>query len=100
MIKDFKFFADNDEESIEPYDGASWMYGRIENLSQYQYNILTENHYGIHSFLNQFPSWFVVTILSITGPNGIEHNIDNQGIGWGFDITSDLITIEWVRFIN
>jgi hypothetical protein len=99
-MKPFKFLQANDDVEIEPYDGASWMFGRIENLNQYQYNILTENHYGIHSFLNQFPDWFIITVLSITGPNGFEHNADNEGTGWGFDITSDLIRVEWVRFIN
>jgi hypothetical protein len=88
------------DELVERYDGASWMYGRIENLYQYNYEIIEENHYGIHSFLNQFESWFVITIISITGPDGFVHNSDNEGTGWGFDITSDLITIEWVRFIN
>jgi hypothetical protein len=99
-MRPFKFLQDNKNEDIVVSEGASWIYGRLENLDQYQYNILTENHYGIHSFLSQFPSWFVVTIISITGPNGIEHNIDNDGTGWGFDITSDLIRVEWVRFIN
>jgi hypothetical protein len=99
-MKSFKFLQDNDDDEIELYNGASWMFGRIENLDQYQYEIMVSEYYGIHSFLNQFPDWFVVTVLSITGPNGIEHNIDNQGIGWGFDITSDLIRVEWVRFIN
>jgi hypothetical protein len=32
-------------------------------------------------------------VKSITGPDGIIHNLDNEGTGWGFDITSDLITI-------
>lgn len=101
-MRDFKFFSDNevnfDEES---YDGASWLYGRLENLDQYQYETAFENHYGIHSFLDHFPRGFIVTILSITGPNGRVHNIDTDyDDGWGFDITSDLISIEWVRFRN
>lgn len=99
-MRDFKFFEDNDEENIELYNGASWMFGRIENLDQYQYDIIADNHYGIRSFLNQFPSGFIVTVLSITGPDGLEHNADNEGTGWGFEITSDLIRVEWVRFRN
>ena len=59
---------------------------------------MVDCHEGIHSFLNQFPVGYVVSILSIFGPNDFEHNIDNDGIGWGFDITRDLITIRWVRF--
>lgn len=101
-MRPFRFFQGSYEEEVIALDNdmASWMYGRMENLDQYDYNILVENHYGIHSFLNQFPGWFVVTIISITGPNGIIHNAENEGIGWGFDITSDLIRIEWVRYIN
>jgi hypothetical protein len=95
-MREFKFF----DENPKSYDGASWIYGRLENLEEVRYNIITENHYGIHSFLNNFPSWFIIPILSITGPNGIVHNSENEGIGWGFDITSDLITIEWIRYIN
>lgn len=104
MIKPFKFFSDDDDNNeidlIEVgHDGASWMYGRRENLDQYQYDIIVEDHYGIHSFLNHFPSGFVVTILSITGPNGRVHNDATQyDDGWGFDITGDLLSIEWVRF--
>jgi hypothetical protein len=105
-MKDFKFLNDNDDLPLDEithqeYDGASWMYGKIEDFDQCEYDIVTENHYGIHSFLNLFPSGFVVTVLSIVGPNGRIHN-DNTEYedGWGFDITSDLIRIEWVRFTN
>ena len=102
MIKDFKFLQDNNDEdelSIEPYDGASWMWGRLEHLNQYQYDILEENHYGIHSFLNQFHRGFVACVLTIVGPNGRLHDADSEyEDGWGFDITSDHINIRWVRF--
>lgn len=99
MISEFKFLTDNEDE-FDSYDGASWMFGRVENLDQYQYDIVVENDYGIRSFLNHFPNGYIVTILSITGPNGFIHNLDNEGTGWGFDITSDLIRFEWVRFRN
>lgn len=95
----FKFFDDNEME-FHPYDGASWMWGRIENLDQYDYEIVLDHHEGIHSFLDQFPGGYIVTVLSIIGPNGFEHNADNDGIGWGFEITRDLISIRWVRFRN
>lgn len=102
MIKDFKFLTDNDddEDSFEPYDGATWIFGRMENLNQYQYDVVVENYYGIRSFLNQFPVHYIVTVISITGPNGLVHNADNDGVGWGFDILGDLITVEWIRFRN
>jgi len=105
MVRSFKFLQNNQEdftESILAEDersGASWIYGRIENLDQYEYDILTEYSYGIHPFLNQFPDGFIVTILSITGPNGRIHNdVAQYEDGWGFDILNDLMTIEWVRF--
>ena len=105
-MKDFKFFDENndlplDEIIHEEYDSASWMWGTPMSLYGSQYEVRFENHYGIHSFLNLFPSGFVVTVLSIVGPNGRIHNDDTEyEDGWGFDITSDLIRIEWVRFTH
>ena len=100
-MRDFKFFNDNKEEiEDQGYDGASWIYGRVENLDQYQYEIIQEGHYGIRSFLNNFPNNFIITILSITGSNGRVHNADSDyPDGWGFDITRDRIIVEWVRFM-
>ncbi len=103
MVKDFKFFQDNDKDYVllDEYNGASWLYGRRENLNQYRYEIVLEQYHGIHSFLNNFPARFIVTVLSITGPNGRIHTADTEyADGWGFDITNDLILIEWVRFIG
>ena len=97
----FKFLIKADEKVlciVDAWDGASWIYGRVENLVQYQYDIIIDNYLGIRSFLNPFPPEHVVCVLSITGPDGRVHDIDNNGDGWGFDILSDLITIEWVRF--
>jgi hypothetical protein len=103
-MRQFKFLSDDVEDELiidEGYEGASWIFGRPENLTQYQYDIVRENHYGIHSFLNHFPPGFIVTILSITGPNNRIHtDLTEYEDGWGFDITTDLITIEWVRFTH
>lgn len=100
MINSFKFLQDNDEGDMELYNGASWMFGLVENLDQYRYHIIVDDHYGIHSFLNHFPPAYVVTILSITGPNGRVHNANTEyDDGWGFDITGDLLRIEWVNFL-
>lgn len=98
MVKNFKFFEDNDENEITPYDGAGWTWCNPSNLNPFVYDIVVDHHEGIRSFLDQFPRAFIVSILSITGPDGLEHNIDNTGIGWGFDILNDVITIRWVRF--
>lgn len=103
-MRRFKFLNDDVEDELiidEGYDGASWIFGRPENLTQYQYERVRENHYGIHSFLNHFPPGFIVTILSIVGPNDRVHtDLTEYEDGWGFDITTDLITIEWVRFTH
>ena len=110
-MREFKFFGDynNDVDVPTPIDelideghnGASWHYGGRENLGQYQCEIVVEEHNGIHSFLNNFPSGFIACILSITGPNGRIHTDDTEyDDGWGFDITNDLIGIEWVRFTH
>ena len=102
-MKPFFFFEENDDddEILDPWDGATWTWGRLENLVQYQYDIVVNDYNGIHSFLSHFPNGFIAVVLSITGPNGRVHNIDAEyNDGWGFDITSDLITIEWVRFQN
>jgi hypothetical protein len=99
MVKPFKFLNQNEDEEYESYDGASWMFGRMEDLQRYEYETYIEYHNGIHSFLSNFPNQYIVTILSITGPNNIEQNADteNDGNGWGFDITSDRLRIEWVQ---
>ena len=96
---DFKFLNKND--ILEFYNnGAIWEFVRVDNLIQYDYDIFTDYHYGIHSFLNHFPNNFIVCIISITGQDNVVHDIDNQGMGWGFDITSELIGITWCRFRN
>lgn len=99
MVKPFKFLQENNEEEYESYDGASWMFGRLEDIRRYEYETYIEYHDGIHSFLNNFPNRYIVTILSITGPNNREKNADNEndGTGWGFEITSDRLRIEWVQ---
>jgi hypothetical protein len=94
-MRDFKFFHDNEEEDDES-DGASWMWG---SLTINPFEIVVEEHYGIRSFLSQFPSHQIISVNSIEGPNGVIHNRENNGIGWGFDILNDLIKITWIRFI-
>jgi hypothetical protein len=97
----FKFLDDNEDDILEGSDnGASWVFIRVHNLIQYNYDTFTDYHYGIGSFLRNFPNNTIACVISITGPNGIIHNADNQGMGWGFDITSELIGITWCRFRN
>jgi len=95
-MREFKFFQDNDEE--EDFDGASWMWRQIPTQSRFE--IVTEEHYGIRSFLSQFETHQIITVHSIVGPDGVSHNRENNGIGWGFDILNDLIKVTWIRFIE
>ncbi len=95
-MREFKFFQDNEEEDDELV-GASWMWG---SLTINPFEIVVEEHYGIRSFLSQFPSHQIISVNSIEGPNGVVHNRQNEGIGWGFDIACDLIKITWLRFIE
>lgn len=111
-MRDFKFLSDNEDNNIEwdwdnlqprpiyddedyvlldEYVGASWHF--IED--DHNHFIMTEQHYGIRSFLNQFDNGRIIPVKSITGPNGFVHNINTEQEGWGFDILSDLITVEW-----
>jgi hypothetical protein len=104
-MKDFKLLSglsnnQREESDDEEYVGASWIFCREEHIDPYVYYVVVEYHNGIRSFLHQFPYHHVVSILSITGPNGIVHSADNENTGWGFDITSDLIRVEWLRFRN
>ena len=89
----FKFFEDNEEE----WEGASWMWRSLP--VQARYEVVIEEHRGIRSFLSQFPSYEIISVISIEGPDGFVHNRENDGTGWGFDITRDLIKITWIRFL-
>jgi hypothetical protein len=95
-MREFKFFQDNEEEDDESV-GASWMWRRIPLRTPCE--VVTEEHYGIRSFLSQFPSHEIINVHAIVGPDGFIHNRENNGIGWGFDILNDLIKVTWIRFI-
>jgi hypothetical protein len=41
----------------------------------------------------------IVPVSSIVGPNGVVHNGENEGIGWGFNIQTDPIHITYLRYI-
>jgi len=97
----FKFLDENVNDILEgSYNGASWVFVRVENMVQYNYEIFNDNHYGIGSFLRNFPNNYIVCVISITGRDGIIHNAENQGMGWGFDIRTELINVIWCRFRN
>ena len=101
MIK-FKFFCDDNNDDT-PDDGgdyviASWMWITEEYMTEMfgnRFSVDIQQCRGIRQFLAQFIPSTIVKVKSITGPDGLIHNLDNEGTGWGFDITSDLITIAY-----
>jgi hypothetical protein len=95
-MREFKFFQDNEEDDDELVC-ASWMWG---SLTINPFEIVVEEHYGIRSFLSQFPSHQIISIHKIVGPDGVIHNRENNDSGWGFDILNDLIKITWIRYLE
>jgi hypothetical protein len=104
-MKSFKFLS-NDDDEMEEYlndSSPSWMWGEEFHMSpvrdyDWRMNVTVSN--GIRDFLSRFPDYFIVPVHSITG-NGIRHSFGNRndGMGWGFDITSELLTIEYFTLI-
>jgi hypothetical protein len=110
MVKPFKFFVGNEEDedySIEALDietldddSASWTWTSMLPLDGHVYDIIETRSEGIHEFLSRFPNRFCVPVLSIVGPNGRFHDANtNYDDGWGFDITSSVLVIRFLRFI-
>ncbi len=104
-MRDFKLLRGIDEESLEPLheNSPSWMWVEeyvLTPVPHHRWILMTDNCFGIRSFLNQFPDNFIIPVDSITG-NGIRHSFGNRnnGNGWGFDITSELITVEYYVLI-
>jgi len=109
MVKSFKFFVGNEEEEDYPIealdietmedDSPSWSWTSMLPLDGYTYDIIETQSNGIHEFLGRFPNRVCVPVLSITGPNARFHDANTEyEDGWGFDITSDLLTIRFLRF--
>ena len=105
-MRNFKFLSDNDEDDeLVPLEdnSPSWMWvTHWPESTEFAHDIIITHHEGIRDFLNMFPEHAIIPVFKITGYVGQEERI-HTGIeqyddGWGFDITSDLLTIEWVRF--
>lgn len=92
--------GNNDEDDfIDEWDGATWMWYMEAPPARATFHIAEVQVNGIHEFLRMFPMTMIVMVDSITGPNGIFHNGSNQrDNGWGFDITSDPLTIRYLEF--
>ena len=105
MIKDFKFLTDNDDDIPEGYinlenvEIATWMWESLMVPSTATYQIVSVDTNGIIEFLRMFPSEILVPVSSIVGPNGVVHNGENEGIGWGFNIQTDPIHVTYLSYI-
>ena len=105
MIRDFKFLTDNNDGMPEGYinlenvEIATWMWESLMVPSTATYQIVSVDTDGIIEFLRMFPSEMIVPVSSIVGPNGVVHNGENEGIGWGFNIQTDPIHITYLRYI-
>jgi hypothetical protein len=106
-VRNFKFLTDNDDsdDDILPLDrnSSSWMWVlNWPESTDLPHELIITHHEGIRDFLSMFPDYMIVPVLKITGYNGVEERVhtgvEDYPDGWGFDITSDLLTIEWVRF--
>ena len=104
-MSEFKLLRGFNNQSIEPLHDSSpsWMWAEEFHLRQvpnHEWVLMRDNCFGIRSFLNLFPDNFIVPVDSITG-NGIRHSFGNRngGNGWGFDITTELLTIEYYTLI-
>jgi hypothetical protein len=106
MIRDFKFLSDNNEDEIpegyinlENVEIATWMWESLMVPSTATYQIVSVDTDGIIEFLRMFPSEMIVPVSSIVGPNGVVHNGENEGNGWGFNIQTDPIHVTYLRYI-
>lgn len=105
-IRNFKFFNDNEEEDMTEFlddSSPSWMWEE-EYATNLTYDIIVSRHNGIHDFLSMFPEHSIQVVRKISGWCNDDRSIREHTSetdypdGWGFDITRDLITIEWLRF--
>lgn len=105
-MRDFKFLSDNDEDDdFIPLDdnSPSWMWvSHWPESTNLPHEVMITHHEGIRDFLGMFPDYAIIPVLKITGHIGqierVHTGLEINQDGWGFDITSDLLTIEWLRF--
>ena len=103
-MRNFKFLSDNDNDDILPLDdnSPSWMWvAHWPESTGHTHEVMVTHHEGIRDFLGMFPDYAIIPVLKITGHIGQEERvhtgIEQYNDGWGFDITSDLLTIQWLR---
>lgn len=104
-MKSFKFFDDNEDDydyTPIPERTASWMWHTEfmlrDNLVGYTWQLRTIECDGILDFLSRFPDLFIVPVYTITG-NNIRHDAYNEGNGWGFNIQTEHLIIEYFQLV-
>lgn len=88
------------EDFLDLEGSASWVWSPLSPADNFQFEIITATTNGIREFLYMFPETFCVPIRTIVGPNG-RRNYDESEYedGWGFNIQTDPITIEYYVFL-
>lgn len=109
MVRSFKFMSDNDYDDSDDVlfiqddfleGSASWIWLPLHPEDNFQYEIITVTTNGIREFLYMFPETFCVPIRTIVGPNGRINSAESEyEDGWGFDIQTDPITIQYYVFL-
>ncbi len=104
-MRPFKFFDDNEEDDYEPLADSvpSWMWDiefHLGPVLNHEWVLRTAVCNGIVEFLSRFPDYTIIPIHSITG-SGIRHSFGNRndGNGWGFDIRSERLMIEYYELV-
>jgi hypothetical protein len=101
-MSDFKLLSGGNPYIVNeiPNHIASWLYVTVEDFDSENVLIGEIECDGIIEFLSRFNDNEIVPVISITGPNELEHNFYTQGFGWGFNIQRDRIKIKWIHRIN
>jgi hypothetical protein len=103
MVSEFKFFGDN--ITFLDDDSPSWMYEtNYPVIFDLPYDVIVSEHRGIREFLSMFPIRSIVVVRKLSAWCEADGEIrEHDGIvqypdGWGFDITRDVLTVEWLKF--
>jgi len=109
VVRSFKFMSDNDYDDSDDVlyihedfleGSASWTWYPLHPEDNFRFEIITVTTNGIREFLYMFPETFCVPVRTIVGPNGrINFSESEYENGWGFDIQTDPITIEYYIFL-
>jgi hypothetical protein len=86
-------------EDLSKIDLPGWNYVPYNSIYNTIHTRTCAQFHGIISFLRfikeHHPTIGCVEVLSIQGPDGIVHDYYNYNKGWGYNIQTTPIRIEW-----